>query len=257
MRKLLIALLLFRIGAVAQVPGLPQPSNSGGGSTGAGISACAATPPTAGAANSFCYDTSNIIWKCSNGASACTLAGQWTAQPASGPASGDLSGTYPAPTVAKVNGNTPGGTCTGQFVRSVDTSGRPSCQAIVAADLPALDYPQFQICITAGCGSEVSATRYPIAAASGWTPSDCSLNLAIAPTGSSVIVDVQTAASTSIFGATKLVFTTAGTSTTVVHQTTFSSTGGFFPLATDTLLKAVVTQNDSNGVAQFGYVRCH
>jgi hypothetical protein len=116
-----------------------------------------------------------------------------------------------------------------------------------------IDLPAFQICITAGCGSEVSATRYPVATTAGITLTDCSLNLAIPPTGSSVIVDIQTAAGVSIFGATKLVFTTAGTATTVVHQTTFSG----MPLALDTLLKAVVTQNDSNGVAQFGYVRCH
>jgi hypothetical protein len=116
-----------------------------------------------------------------------------------------------------------------------------------------IDLPAFQICITAGCGSEVSATRYPIATAAGITLTDCSLNLAIPPTGSSIIVDIQTAAGVSIFGATKLVFTTAGTATTVVHQTTFSG----MPLVLDTLLKAVVTQNDSNGVAQFGYVRCH
>jgi hypothetical protein len=77
--------------------------------------------------------------------------------------------------------------------------------------------------------------------------------MAIPPTGSSVIVDIQTAAGVSIFSSTKLVFTTSGTSTTVVHQT--GMTG--MPLALDTLLKAVVTQNDSNGVGQFGYVGCH
>ena len=118
-----------------------------------------------------------------------------------------------------------------------------------------IDLPAFQICITAGCGSEVSATRYPIATAAGITLADCSLNLAIPPTGSSVIVDIQTAAGTSIFGTPKLVFPTAGTATTVIHQTTFGA--GVMPLPFDTLLKAVVSQNDSNGVAQFGYVRCH
>lgn len=118
-----------------------------------------------------------------------------------------------------------------------------------------IDLPAFQICITAGCGSEVSATRYPIATAAGATLTDCSLNLAIPPTGSSVIVDLQTAAGTSIFGATKLVFPTTGTATTVIHQGAFGA--GVMPLAMDTLLKAVVLQNDSNGVAQFGYARCH
>jgi hypothetical protein len=118
-----------------------------------------------------------------------------------------------------------------------------------------IDLPAFQICITAGCGSEVSATRYPIATAAGITLTDCSLNLAIPPTGSSVIIDVQTAAGISIFGSGsgQLTFTTSGAATTVVHQTVFAG----MPLALNTLLKAVVLQNDSGGVAQFGYVRCH
>src|ERR1035441_1375128 len=53
-----------------------NPSSSGG----AAIPACSTSPPTAGTANSYCYDTSNATWKCSNGVSACTLAGQWVAQ---------------------------------------------------------------------------------------------------------------------------------------------------------------------------------
>jgi hypothetical protein len=38
--------------------------------------------------------------------------------------------------VAKVNGNTPGGTCTNQFVRSLNTSAVPTCATITPADLP-------------------------------------------------------------------------------------------------------------------------
>ena len=81
---------------------------------------------------------------------------------------------------------------------------------------------------------------------------ECAFNLAVAPTGSSVIVDVQDSSSTSIFGATKLVVGTGSTS--VVYQTTFANSPQ--TLARGNKYKAVVLTNDSGGAAQGGTVQC-
>jgi hypothetical protein len=113
-----------------------------------------------------------------------------------------------------------------------------------------LDILRFSICITAGCGSETTINY--IATMGSGSFAECAFNLAIAPTGSSVIVDVQDGASTSIFGSTKLVVGIGSTS--VVYQSTFANSPQNY--ARGNKYKAVVIQNDSNGAAQGGTVQC-
>lgn len=113
-----------------------------------------------------------------------------------------------------------------------------------------LDILRFGICITAGCGSETTINYIATMGAGSFT--ECAFNLAVAPAGSSVVVDVQDVTGTSIFGAAKLVVGTGSTS--VVYQSTFASSPQSY--ARGNKYKAVVTQNDSGNTAQGGTVQC-
>ena len=113
-----------------------------------------------------------------------------------------------------------------------------------------VDILRFGLCYPAGCGSE-STINYQATLANG-TFSFCAFNLAVAPTGSSVIADVRNASGVSIFGATQLVIPVR--STAVVTQATFANSPQTFS-STDKFM-AIITQNDSGNTAQGGLIQC-
>ena len=114
------------------------------------------------------------------------------------------------------------------------------------------DIPAFMACTATGCPSEESFNRWFVNAAAGVTWDECGFSLTTSPTVQNVIVDIQTAAGVSIFGATKLVIPVGGTAT--VFQATFA--GSPQTAAKGAQFKAVVTQGDTGGAALGGYVKC-
>ena len=114
------------------------------------------------------------------------------------------------------------------------------------------DIPAFGICYAPGCGSESSVNLYFISAPNGVTFDECGVSIATPPMGSSVIIDIQTPAGVSIFGAAKLVIPIAASGT--IFQSNFANSPQL--AAKGDQFKAVVLQNDSAGVAHFAYVKC-
>jgi len=185
-----------------------------------------------------------------------------------------------AANIWSVHGGTGGANCpvdsASQTLRCRDTSGNALAAARTAASGTAgapgappaapqvsirypvterespFDIPAFGICYAPGCGSEVSVNYYFISSPSGVTFDECGVSISTPPTGSSVIIDIQTPDGDSIFGPEKLVIPAS------VRGTVFQSNFASRPqtAAKGAQFKAVVLQNDAAGVAQFAYVKC-
>jgi hypothetical protein len=232
--------------AGAQGPAGSNGSNGSAGADGNTVLYGTAAPTTEGVNGNFYIRTStNFLYGPKAGGvwpSGTSLVGPQGSQGIQG-----VQGATGSAGAAGAQGPAPSGT---GLVKS--TAGVAGL-AVAGVDYQAagtVDILRFGICITAGCGSETTI-NYIAAMVSGQF-SVCAFNLSSGPTGSSVIVDVQDGAGTSIFGSTKLVIPVA--STDVVMQTTFAHSPQTFS-ATDKF-KAVVLQNDSEFAAQGGTVQC-
>jgi hypothetical protein len=131
----------------------------------------------------------------------------------------------------------------------------PALSAANMTNLPSAggsDIPAFAACTATGCPPEESFNRWFVSATASVTWDECGFSLTTSPTVQSVIVDIQTAAGVSIFGATKLVIPVGGTAT--VFQATFANSPQ--TAAKGAQFKAVVTQSDTGGAALGGYVKC-
>jgi hypothetical protein len=164
------------------------------------------------------------------------------------------SGTLAAARLPNPGASSKGGVqaidCSGTgHIQKINPDGTETCTADSGGS--ASDVLRFTICVAAGCGLETTLNY--IAMNSSGTFSECFANLATAPTGSTVTIDVQNGSGVSIFGGTKLNLTVAN-GTAVVFQNVFANSLQTF--ARGDKFKAVVTANDSGVAAQGGTVQC-
>jgi hypothetical protein len=272
--KRIVLFLLLAFAAAAQ----NTPPSGGGGSGSASWISCVGTPgATAGAAGSVCVvPATGAAYACkATSPATCSSAGDWQLIPASVTLAGDANGPSTA-TVVQFHGVSvlpPASTATPTRIYHMtaattanvcpaagDSGGTATADCYtddnvaykVLGGPPQSDIPAFVICTTAGCQAETTFNNWFASAPAGITFDECGFALQTAPTVQSVIVDIQTAAGVSIFGATKLVLATGATATN--FQATFASSP--YTAAKGAQFKAVVTQSDTGGAALGGYVKC-
>ena len=153
---------------------------------------------------------------------------------------------------------TPAQCLSNQYATGVTAAGVANCASVTYSQvggtptLPSFDRPAWYMCFGPGCSGDTATNAYFIQSPAGVTFDECGFYLAAAPTGASVIYDIQTVAGVSIFGATKLVYHT--TDTAPQFQATFANSPQ--TAAKGAAFKFVLVQADSNGVAQFGSISC-